>query len=115
MKASANCYTKTNSPSTLQVVKNYYKGLETGTRELMQLHPDIMYINRNNKCMSSEDFFVTSWYLCGKKYRNRQIIISDNVACVKYELKMPNGTASYCEWFTLEDGMIAIIEVFHGI
>lgn len=99
----------------LELLKDYYQGWEEQKRELLKLHPGLIHKSIKGTFLSADEFINDCWRFSGIPLNNKQFIVEGNIAIVRYEIDMPDGTSkNYCEWVTFENGLIKTIDVFNN-
>ncbi len=98
----------------LNTALNYYKGWETGNRDLLKVSADLKLISPDDTFNSAEEFFEKCWQSNGVPLLNKKFVSEGNTVCVRYEIKMPDGSMKpFCEWLTIEQCLIKEIQVYY--
>ncbi len=98
----------------LNTAIKYYEAWETGNRDLLKVSPDLKLVSPDDTFNSAEEFFEKCWQASGVPLLNKQFVSEGNTVCVRYEIKMPDGSLKpFCEWLVFEDGMIKEIQVYY--
>lgn len=100
--------------SNLSAALNYYKAWETGNKDLLKVSPGLKLVSPDDTFTSAEEFFEKCWQSQGVPLLNKQFVSEGNVVCVRYQIKMPDGSIKpFCEWLTFERGLIKEIHVYY--
>lgn len=100
--------------SNLDTAKKYYEGWETGSKDLLKISPGLSFTSPDLELTGSDRFFEKCWQYSGVPLQNKQFIAQGDTVCIKYEMKMPDGTGKhFCEWLTFRGGIISEIRVFY--
>ena len=98
----------------IQIVKDYFKGWETGKKELLKLSPDLKFTSPDDCFTSSAGFLDKCWQYRGLKYDKMDFVTGENIVCVRYSINSDGKQFENCEWITVEKGEINEIIVFYG-
>jgi hypothetical protein len=102
------------SSNNLKAALEYYKGWETGNRELVKIHRDFRLVSPDDTINGADEFFEKCWQYSGIGLLNKQFVSEGDTVCVKYEIQMPGGKLKpFCEWVNFEDGLIKNVHVFY--
>lgn len=98
----------------LDIALEYYKGWETGDKELIRIHKNFLLVSPDDTINGADELFEKCWQFSGIELLNKQFVSDGDTVCVKYEIKMPDGKLKpFCEWVTFENGLIKIVHVFY--
>lgn len=98
----------------IQIVKDYFKGWETGNKELLKLSPNLIFTSPDINFSSSKDFLDECWKYHGLGYEDMRFISEGNIVCVRYSINSDGKQFVNSEWITLDNGVITGINVFYG-
>lgn len=99
----------------LEIALYYYKGWETGNKDLLKISPELKHTGSGAEYNSAEEFLNACWQYAGAAMQNKQFVSEGNKICISYEMVSGSGPKMYiCEWLTIEDEMIKEIRVYFG-
>ncbi len=98
----------------IETAKQYYEGWESSDRSRLRLAPDLKFSSPDDSFNSADEYLNSCWQYSGMKFHNKIILGDDNNICIKYEMKMPDGSFKpFIEWLVFKEGMISEIHVFY--
>ena len=102
------------SNKNLEIAIEYYKGWETGNKNLLKLSSELKFSSPDDSFNSSHEYLEKCWQYSGVPLLNKEFVSDGDTVCVRYKIQMPDGSMKpFCEWLTFINGEIAEIQVYY--